>query len=618
MAQIHPEPEPDHDFRESLQKKLGSENEEFAGDASRNTAEEDEDRKYNKSIFATISRHRFFENTTMLVIVLNALWIGVDTEWNHSSLQGYTWKPEGVAWAINVTGFDPSPSVDADVVRQQRQHIRTLDDEHNTLKQVADLGYIDQDGPLPLEPYSIIVENMFCLYFSVELAFRFLAFARYRNCIFDGWFVFDSILVVCMVLETWLMPAIFLIISGDGGGSALAALSPFRLLRLLRLTRMARLMRFVPELLTLVKGMIRAATSVGFIFIFLLLVMYVFAILFTAQLEDRDNNPLTPNCDDNGEPDGCLGVGEFGETAPDLFATMGDSMLSLFTRGVLADNLAETVAAILASSLFLMWMFFIFLIITFATLLNMLIGVLCEVITEAASEEKVNVTVTSLKATIQDAFDQIDVNGDGIICEEEWKHIKQDAEVRQSLVSMGIETERMEERLDQMQEMLFAEPQEEDAAADQELGVSTGSNKLQKTMSQRSMPTPEERRELGFSVQELIDKVVDIRPDQNASALDLELLKSQVTKDQVRFKQRIKNIENGLKKILGPAAASVNLDTSSENPRGSLRPNTGHSQSEGGNKSTSGTNLQDVPTQVLFQALKNRTPPKPGSAYNHR
>merc|ERR1719265_2831409 len=99
-----------------------------------------------------------------------------------------------------------------------------------------------------------------------------------------------------MILETWLVPILGLIMGNSGGGSPLATLSPFRLLRLLRLTRMARLMRFVPEMMTLVKGIFAAARSVGFIFIFLILVVYVFGILFTSQLEDRQEYPLTPYC----------------------------------------------------------------------------------------------------------------------------------------------------------------------------------------------------------------------------------------------------------------------------------------------------------------------------------
>merc|ERR1719420_1007988 len=102
-------------------------------------------------------------------------------------------------------------------------------------------------------------------------------------------------------------------------------------------------MRFVPELTKLVKGMVKAARSVNFILLFLILVMYVFAIIFTGALSDREDYPLTPYCshpsfaglNESDLPEDCLPDGEFGELGQDLFATMGDSFMSLFTRGVL-------------------------------------------------------------------------------------------------------------------------------------------------------------------------------------------------------------------------------------------------------------------------------------------
>merc|ERR1719460_3494249 len=56
----------------------------------------------------------------------------------------------------------------------------------------------------------------------------------------------------------------------------------------------------------------------------------------------------------------------------------------------------------------------------------------------------------------------------------------------------------------------------------------------------------------GLTVDKLIQKVVDIRPDQYASALDLELLKAQVTKDQKNFTAKLKRIEAGCDKLFNP------------------------------------------------------------------
>jgi hypothetical protein len=378
----------------------------------------------------------------------------------------------------------------------------------------------------------VVVENIYCVYFTFELIVRFLAFSPKRECAKDSWFVFDSVLVACMIFETWLMVIIGEIMkaTSDGneeqGGSDVGALSSLRLLRLLRLARMGRLMRFVPELGKLVKGMIKAARSVVFILIFLVLVMYVFAIIFTGTFADREKYPLTPYChreEARGAnlTEGCVDdPAGFGELGQDLFATMGDSIMTLFTRGVLGDNLDETVQAILDQSVVLMWCFFLFFAITFATLLNMLIGVICEVISDSAAEEEEENSRHMIEDTIISAFQDIDANDDGAVCVDEWNKMCDNPNLRLTMTKIGIEEEMMEERLQQMSAMLFV---------DQEVDEETGER-------------------AGLTLDQLVQRVVDIRPDQDASALDLELLKAQTSKDHMIMKNRLRKIRWCLRK----------------------------------------------------------------------
>jgi len=415
-----------------------------------------------------IATNSYFESTTMGVIVFNAIWMGIDTEWNHNALK-------------------------------------------------------DENGKAPLDPMATVIENFFCFYFTFELTIRFFAFRQKRQCFGDSWFVFDSVLVGCMIFETWFMVILAFALGVSGSIGPLGAL---RLLRLLRLARMGRLMRFVPELGKLVKGMVKAARSVVFILIFLVLIMYIFAIIFTGSFSDREAYPLTPYCawevaHGQEESEGCLGEGEFGELGQDLFATMGDSFMSLFTLGVLGDNLDFCVQAILDESVILMWVFFVFLIITFATLLNMLIGVICEVISDAAAEEEQQENENLLRTTIEEAFAQIDLNADGTVSANEWSNIKDNEAVRTTLVKIGLEEERLDERLEQMQNFIF----------------------LQKDVD-------EDGEQVGLTVEELTKKVVEMRPDADASALDLSLMHSQVAVDQKMFKKKLKKLQNMLNKHL--------------------------------------------------------------------
>merc|ERR1712032_1547454 len=154
-----------------------------------------------------------------------------------------------------------------------------------------------------------------------------MGFRRKLNCCCDSWFVFDGLLVMCMVAETWLLPLIAMLSSEDGEGGdsgPLSTFSGFRLLRLLRLSRMSRLLRAVPELMILLKGVLHAARATFFVLLFLLLCTYVFAIVFTSVLGN-------PGAESDGEV---------------MFASIGDAMMTLWSNGVLGDNLAETLFAI--------------------------------------------------------------------------------------------------------------------------------------------------------------------------------------------------------------------------------------------------------------------------------
>jgi len=462
---------------------------------------------YNDSIFSLIANDDRFQHTTLAIIVLNALWIGIDTQWNHKKL-------------------------------------------------------VNDKDEYPLDPTSTVIENVFCFYFTVEVIIRFLSYRRKIYCLQDAWFVFDSLLVICMVLETWVMAIVMAMQDGDSSSSFLSNFSALRLLRLLRLTRMARLMRSVPELMTLVKGMVSAARAVGFILLFLILVMYVFGIIFVSIVGDGAEYPWPPPGDDD-DP-----------SCEYMFGTLEDAMMSLFTYGVLGDNLNPAVAEILAypkgeakaSGTLLFWLFFLFFAISSMTLLNMLIGVLCEVVNQTSSEEKEESQVTELRMCIEDAFTLIDTNNDGKVCEEEWHHIKEDATVRKILRDgFQVEASQMDERLDQMQQTLFSQTGSIDASC----------------------------RDDGYPLDDLVQKVIEIRPDKPASALEIEMLREKVSRKDRQFRKRLSNIEQMVGRILERQGMPIEATCPSELPLVSAQ-------------DTSPSSLREVPTQVLFYELKKR------------
>ncbi|OLP88941.1 Sodium channel protein type 10 subunit alpha [Symbiodinium microadriaticum] len=286
-------------------------------------------------VVAAVAYSGCFLNVALVAIVLNALWMLIDTEWNHVNLRG-------------------------------------------------------SDGRRPLQDVSGVVENLFCSFFSIEILIRFFGFKRWRFMFEDSWFLFDALLVILMVLETWILP---LLSEFDSrlNSDALDNVKLIRLFRMLRLGRIFRILRFHPEMRLLVKSIARAMNAVFNILFLLVLVTYLFAIIFTSQLAKPGTKTVNVDLDE--------------AEAKQLFANMVSSMLSLFTHGVLADELAFAFLVIKEDSVPLFWLFAVFVVFSGITLLNMLIGVLCQVVADNSREHEKNQILVDLKSSLEDAFE---------------------------------------------------------------------------------------------------------------------------------------------------------------------------------------------------------------------
>lgn len=225
-------------------------------------------------------------------------------------------------------------------------------------------------------PEFIIIENVFCTFFLFEISIRFGAFAVKRNCLKDFWFVFDLFLVGFLIFETWIMTLFSVaFFSGSGDGSEPIFDAQFlRLLRLLRLTRMgrmARLLRAMPELMVLIKGMAVAMRSVLFTLVLLGVIIYLFSIGF-RQMTDG------------------LPIGD------KYFKSVPDAMTSLLLRGTLPD-VADLVYEVSDENMVYGMLLLVFILFASLTVMNMLVGVLCEVVSVVSSVEKEQLVVNFIQ-----------------------------------------------------------------------------------------------------------------------------------------------------------------------------------------------------------------------------
>jgi len=324
------------------------------------------------SSFRSVSGLDWFQNLTLGVIVFNACWIGIDTQYNY-----------------------------------------------------------ENSGPQDLFK---TVEHMFCVYFTTELMLRFIAFARCREMFRNAWFMFDGVLVFFMVLETWLLP-LLLMMAASGGEAPLGNLSILRLLRLLRLTRIARLMRAVPELLTLVKSMVAATKAVSFILFFLLLVLYLGAIIFVSQLRDNED-----------------------EDVQMYFGSIGSAMLSLLCNCVLLDDLTAIIPVIRAQcGEILLWVYFFFMLIGSFTVLNMILGMLCEVVADCSRAEATRTNEEEVHRKLTEAYESMDESQDGLLSRSEFAQMRSMPQVRATMQVLNVDAAELEMHLDKLQGALFGD-----------------------------------------------------------------------------------------------------------------------------------------------------------------
>lgn len=321
------------------------------------------------SKIAEIAQSSIFEQVTLLVISVNAIWIAVDVDGNHaSSLVG-------------------------------------------------------------AEPEYIVMDNFFCFFFTFEICIRFLAVSQKSCLLRDAWFIFDSALVSLMIAETWVV-TIVVAATGHTGESPFGSLSVLRLLRLLRLTRLVRLMRAIPELMVMLRGMASAARSVLVTCVLLLVIVYVFSVALVQILDSEDEDPKEPSI------------------VQQKFKNVPVAMYTLIVDGILPDY-APLLRDIESVGWFPSAIFFVFVIVATFTVMNMLVGILCEVACRVSQISREQMDYQYVSNKLQKLVSTtIDTNGDNEISRDEFLGILDNEEVARALRGLGVDVNSMSEQAD--------------------------------------------------------------------------------------------------------------------------------------------------------------------------
>jgi len=304
----------------------------------------------------SIVRSQVFEWITLLVVFGNAIWIGIESQYN-----------------------DKKVLFEADLVFQ-------------------------------------IGEHAFCVYFSMELILRLLAFRSVRFIPRDAWFLFDAVLVVLMIAETWLLTLVVGVSGSPREGTTTNTfLRLVKLLRLSRIARVARLLRASPEVLIMLKGMLAALKSVLFTMLLILTIIYVFGIILKE-------------------------VAEGTAAGAKYFSSVGMAMYSLTIHATLLDGPSSVLDA-LAEDYFAMVVFFLVIFLSALLMLNLLIGILCEVVSTVSAVEKENLERRLVMDKVWTVFEEngIDLDDNGLISKHELVRVLDNEEATRNLQEAGVD-----------------------------------------------------------------------------------------------------------------------------------------------------------------------------------
>jgi len=399
-------------------------------------------RKFNEfTFFGRLARNRFFEYITLGVIVFNALYLGYDCDY------GARWgKPESL-YDSSLWGF-------------------------------------------------MLLDNFFCAFFTFEVFVRFVGYVSKCSACTDKPFIFDVVLVLFMILETWVLAIL-------GPIDALKQVSVLRLLRLARLLRMGKIMRYCPELQLIVKGMAAAVRSVAVALGLLMLVLYIFSIIFTSEYHQG------LKADD--DPD----IAEIEV----LFGSMGKSMRHLLIFATILDDITACCNAIRGTEKVQMMGFFITCVIICSfTLFNMLLGILCEVVEATKNGAAARSEHKRIHDTIIRFCRSMDDDDNGMISRSEFLKMGTSPEILKTLEELHIKPDNFLKFAD----LLFT-------PTSFELGV----------------PLP------SMPYEAAVGMIMKLRPGQNINCCDFNYMKHKITSNYQGIRSRIR----GLELILEDAAA---------------------------------------------------------------
>jgi len=243
----------------------------------------------------------------------------------------------------------------------------------------------------------MIAEVCFLSIFTVEILLRLTA--RGWRVIKDGWFLFDSTLVLIAYVEQF----VELFSSGGDSGYAQQVLV-LRTTRLFRLIRTFRMIKQIRSIWRLVYGLFACCETIISTFMLLFIVLYVFGVMGLEL--------ITKDAELRKDP-------EIDALVVDSFSSIPLAMMTL-VRFVTMDSISVIYAPLIQAKALVLGLYFGLLIcVVSISLMNLVTAVMVEGALEHARQEKeedaklAKARAKQMVPEIIHLFDQIDIDGSG-------------------------------------------------------------------------------------------------------------------------------------------------------------------------------------------------------------
>ncbi|NRA70991.1 MAG: ion transporter [Gammaproteobacteria bacterium] len=205
-----------------------------------------------------------------------------------------------------------------------------------------------------------VLDSLVTAIFLFEIVIRFIAEENKKRFFTQGWNIFDTVIVVVSLLPI--------------EDSQLALVG-----RLIRIFRVMRMVSFVPELRLLLNSLARALPQLGYVVLLMFIIFYIYA---------------------------AVGSSFFADINPTLWRDISISMLTLF-RVMTFEDWTDVMYEVMDVYPF-SWIYFLsFIFLTTFAFLNMVIGIVVNVLEDEHHKEQEIQDKLDGKLTIDDLSRQI-------------------------------------------------------------------------------------------------------------------------------------------------------------------------------------------------------------------